>query len=155
MKTEVSIAIIENDNGHLLFQLRKKDPYAAHLGLVGGKIENGETNIDALCREVEEETGLIVEQMTFLGRVIEHLTQQDKSAEVILHIFHIFTNGNLTASLSEGEVYWLDEGFFLGNEGKYIPTDWLIVESLLNDNKVVNEIFVEEKEGRYEIKSVK
>lgn len=51
-------ALIFRENNKILGVSRKNDPN--DFGLVGGKIEPNESEIDALIREVKEETGLDV-----------------------------------------------------------------------------------------------
>ncbi len=43
---------------------RLKNPYKGLNNLVGGKIENGETGIEAAYRELFEETGILKEYVT-------------------------------------------------------------------------------------------
>lgn len=66
MKT-AAINIIINENGETLFLLRKTKPFG--WGLVGGKIEDSESAIDACIRETFEETGiqLTADQIRLVG----------------------------------------------------------------------------------------
>lgn len=52
------IAVYSADSQRLLMCRRRKDPYKGLLNLVGGKIEAGETGMDAAYRELFEETGI-------------------------------------------------------------------------------------------------
>ncbi|WP_439032034.1 NUDIX hydrolase [Gordonia terrae] len=54
-------ALITDDDGRILLILRRNEPSAGHWSLPGGKVEPGETLEEAVVREVQEETGLIVE----------------------------------------------------------------------------------------------
>lgn len=53
-------ALITDDAGRILLVLRRNDPSAGHWSLPGGKVEPGESLEQAVVREVEEETGLVV-----------------------------------------------------------------------------------------------
>ena len=49
--------LLANDYKRLLFLLRDNDTHSDTWGLVGGKVEENETVMQALNREIEEETG--------------------------------------------------------------------------------------------------
>lgn len=61
-----SVGCIIEHNGKFLILYRKEGV----CGLPGGKVENGETDVEALLREVKEETGLLVDanKLEPLGR---------------------------------------------------------------------------------------
>ena len=52
------IMVYNKDNTKLLFCKRMKDPYNGLYNLNGGKIEAGESGIEAAYRELQEETGI-------------------------------------------------------------------------------------------------
>jgi len=62
-------AVIKDDLGRLLLIKRGHSPGAGLWSLPGGRIEPGETDAEALMREVSEETGLAVEAGHLLGTV--------------------------------------------------------------------------------------
>ena len=62
-------AVIKDDRGRLLLIKRGHAPGAGLWSLPGGRIEPGETDTEALVREMREETGLEVEAGRLLGRV--------------------------------------------------------------------------------------
>lgn len=59
-------AFIINESGELLAVRRKNDPARGTLDLPGGFVDIGETVEEGVVREVEEETGLKVEQVKYL-----------------------------------------------------------------------------------------
>ncbi len=59
-------AVIERD-GRVLLGRRREDPGAGRWDIPGGFLDEGEDALDALRREVVEETGLEVEPAEFLG----------------------------------------------------------------------------------------
>ena len=62
-------AIVSDGQGRLLMIKRGHDPGAGLWSIPGGRIEPGETDAEALVREMIEETGLTVEVGRLIGRV--------------------------------------------------------------------------------------
>ena len=62
-------AVIKDDQGRLLLIKRGHEPGAGLWSLPGGRIEPGETDAQALVREMREETGLAVQAGPLLGSV--------------------------------------------------------------------------------------
>ena len=58
MKKLNIIAVYDSKEQNLLFCYRKKGPYKGLYNLVGGKVEDGEDNLEAAYRELEEETAI-------------------------------------------------------------------------------------------------
>jgi ADP-ribose pyrophosphatase YjhB (NUDIX family) len=62
-------AVIKDEHGRLLLIKRGHEPGLGLWSIPGGRIEPGETDAEALVREVLEETGLAVEPGPLIGRV--------------------------------------------------------------------------------------
>jgi mutator protein MutT len=62
-------AIIEDDRGRLLLIRRGQEPARGTWSIPGGRVEAGETDAEALAREVREETGLAVDVGDLVGTV--------------------------------------------------------------------------------------
>jgi 8-oxo-dGTP diphosphatase len=62
-------AVVKDSGGRLLLIKRGHEPGKGLWSLPGGRIESGETDAEALVREMLEETGLIVAPGRLLGRV--------------------------------------------------------------------------------------
>jgi len=62
-------AVIRDERGRLLLIKRGHEPGAGLWSLPGGRVEPGESDEEALVREMLEETGLLVEPGPLVGRV--------------------------------------------------------------------------------------
>jgi NAD+ diphosphatase len=60
-------ALIRNEEGEILFTLRRHAPAAGMLDLPGGFVDPGETAEQALIREIREELNLEVTAITYRG----------------------------------------------------------------------------------------
>jgi mutator protein MutT len=98
-------AIIIDPAGRLLLIKRGHEPEAGRWSLPGGRIEPGESDEQALVREVREETGLTVAAGRLIGSVDRPqpggrvLVIRDYAAEV--------TGGDLTAGDDAADVRWV------------------------------------------------
>src|ERR1700753_1347635 len=58
-----------DDEGRILLVRRRNDPGSGLWSVPGGRVEPGETDTQAVIREMAEETGLAVEPGDLVGRV--------------------------------------------------------------------------------------
>jgi len=81
----LALAVLHDAHGRVLVQLREPDkPYGGMWGLVGGHIDPGETPEDAARREVREETGFTVGDLTPFGHVTaDGFTMLDRGAVIL------------------------------------------------------------------------
>lgn len=94
-------AILLDPEGRLLLVRRLNEPGAGRWSLPGGRVEPGETDQDAVVREVAEETGLQVRATRLVGRVRRgRYLIADYACEVV--------GGLLRAGDDAGEVRWAD-----------------------------------------------
>lgn len=93
-------AVLVREDGRVLMIRTHK--WSDRWGIPGGKIERGETSEDALRREVREETGLVVDSLTFV------MVQDCIWSEEFERREH-FLLLNYLAKVGEGEVCLNDE----------------------------------------------
>jgi len=134
-------AIITDPAGRLLLIKRGHEPEAGRWSLPGGRIEPGESDEQALAREVREETGLTVTVGRLIGSVDRPqpggrvLVIRDYAAEV--------TGGDLTAGDDAADARWvslpgfdglplttgLEEALYTWGAADPAPTPALIAEA--------------------------
>jgi 8-oxo-dGTP diphosphatase len=104
------IIVYNKDNTKLLFCKRTKDPYNGLYNLNGGKIEVGESGIEAAYRELQEETGIMPQDIQLHHMMDFTYYNQDCYVEVYA--------GKITKDIKLTEekhpLVWLDvnENFF-------------------------------------------
>ncbi|MDQ4086013.1 MAG: NUDIX domain-containing protein [Actinomycetota bacterium] len=105
-------AIVRDGRGRLLMVRRGHEPAAGTWSVPGGRVEPGESDVDAVVREVREETGLVVRVGALVGRVQRagaHETVydiHDYAAEVVA--------GRLCAATDAADARWVGEAEMAG-----------------------------------------
>ncbi len=99
-------AVMLDSAGRLLLIRRANEPGRGRWSVPGGRVEAGETDYDALIREVAEETGLAIEITCRLGTV------QRRAPDGAVFDIHDYgcriTGGTLRAGDDADEARWCD-----------------------------------------------
>lgn len=110
MKKLNVILIYNKDEEKILMCKREKEPYKGKFNLVGGKVEQGEKELDAAYRELQEETGITKEDIN-----LKHLMNfQYEMSEMELELYVGKLNKEKEVIEEINKLYWLDknEDFF-------------------------------------------
>ena len=102
--------MILNDEGKMLFIERAKEPAKGKLAFVGGFIDAGEIAEQALEREIQEEVGLQVQTIQYLG-CFPNTYPYKNITYPVLDFFFTATCTDTQAQLDTSEVAhlsWLD-----------------------------------------------
>jgi 8-oxo-dGTP diphosphatase len=98
-------AIIKDSSGRLLLIKRGHAPQAGRWSLPGGRVEPGETDQQAVIREIREETGLHIRCDQLVGSV-----QRNSPPDAVLEIRDYaatVTGGTLGAGDDAADVRWV------------------------------------------------
>jgi 8-oxo-dGTP diphosphatase len=98
-------AIVRDDAGRLLLIQRGHDPDAGLWSLPGGRIEPGETDQQAVAREILEETGLRVACRRLLGEA--ELPGLDGAVIDVRDYLAVVTGGELAAGDDAADAAWV------------------------------------------------
>lgn len=93
--------IAHDETGRLLLVRRRNEPGAGRWSVPGGRVEPGETDVEALVREMAEETGLAVAAGALVGRV-------ERGPYVIADYRCAVLGGVLTAGDDASDARWCD-----------------------------------------------
>ncbi len=117
------VMVEDKSTGKVLVQERVKSWKG--LSFPGGHVEAGESFVESAIREVKEETGLDIFNLSSCGVI--HWAHKDTFDRYIVHLYK--TNdfsGELISETEEGRVFWmtveeLKNGNLSNNFGNYLP----------------------------------
>jgi 8-oxo-dGTP diphosphatase len=116
-------AVVKDDRGRLLLIKRGHAPGAGLWSLPGGRIEPGETDAEALVREMREETGLVIDPGQLIGTV--RRPARDGFVFDIRDYAATVTGGTLRPGDDAADARWMD-----ASEMESLPMTEGLVEAL-------------------------
>ena len=97
-------AVVRDDRRRLLVIRRGQPPMAGRWTLPGGRVERGETIVEAVAREVAEETGLGVTVGPLVG--VHEVVTADHHVVILDHVAEV-TTGEPRAASDAADVAWM------------------------------------------------
>lgn len=110
MKKLNVILVYNKDKDKILMCKREKEPFKGKFNLVGGKVENGESELSAAYRELKEETGITKDDISLL----HVMNFQYKFDDMELEFFAGKLNKEVEIIEEVNKLYWIDskDNFF-------------------------------------------
>ncbi|MBR4237725.1 NUDIX domain-containing protein [bacterium] len=102
-RVELAVLCLIEDGNKILLQNRVKEDWRGYT-LPGGHVEKGESFVDAVKREIKEETGLVIKKPKLVG--VKQFPIEHGRYVVFLFKTNKFT-GTLESSL-EGKMEWIE-----------------------------------------------
>ncbi|MBQ8536672.1 MAG: 8-oxo-dGTP diphosphatase [Clostridia bacterium] len=136
-----NMCMIEDDQGRVVVQ-KRLDPSWPGLAFPGGHVEPGESFTQAVVREVQEETGLVLHGVKLCG--VKHWPLDDGTRYMVLLYKADQFTGALQSS-SEGEVMWVAK-----SELPHLPLARGLIDTLqiFEDDSLTEHYYVKE-DGKY------
>ena len=87
---KVTLTIIDND-GKILLGMKKRGFGNGHWNGFGGKPNDGESLIDCVCRETEEEAGIVLpkNELQLVGILDFYFTNKPKNWDQQVHVYRV------------------------------------------------------------------
>ena len=107
-RVELAVLCLIKDGDRILLQNRVKKDWQGYT-LPGGHVECGESFVDAVIREMKEETGLTISQPQMVG--IKQFPMKNGRYEEGRYVVLLFTADQFTGevvSSEEGEMEWVN-----------------------------------------------
>lgn len=107
----VGVGAVVIKAGRVLLVRRGREPLKGHWSLPGGLVELGERLLDAVIREVREETGLEVEPIE-LVEVLDRIHREENRVRfhyIIADYLCRVTGGKLQAASDADAVRWVEQ----------------------------------------------
>lgn len=119
MKNFVVIMLFTKDYKKVLLVKRNKKPYKGCWNGIGGKVENGETEIEAAKRECFEETKIKLESPKLLV-TYKYPESNPENSGTILNVIYDFVDEVKVEDNYEGTYDWKPIEFVMDSESREI-----------------------------------
>ena len=140
------LGIVKEDE--ILLIKRDKFPFTGLWGLLGGKVESGESIDATAIREVVEETGLDANFHSFGGSVKEHVMEDGEIVtNLLLLVCRMTPKSSELKSNYEGELGWFKISELDDMKDKIIPNDLHMLNKMILNDTDKNFKSVIEKNG--------
>ena len=105
MKKLNIILVYNKEEDKILMCKREKEPYKGKFNLVGGKVEQGEDELHAAYRELQEETGITKEDIKLTNLMNFEYKMQDMELE--LYVGKLNKEKKVVEEINK--LYWIDK----------------------------------------------
>ena len=105
MKKLNIVLVYNKEEDKILMCKREKEPYKGKFNLVGGKVEQGEDELHAAYRELQEETGITKEDIKLTNLMNFEYKMQDMELE--LYVGKLNKEKKVVEEINK--LYWIDK----------------------------------------------
>ena len=106
MKKLNLIIVYNSREDKILMCKREKEPYKGKFNLVGGKVEQGEDELQAAYRELQEETGITKNDIS----LVHIMNFVYKMSNIELEVFVGKLNKEVVIIEEINQLFWIDKG---------------------------------------------
>ena len=136
-----NMCMLSDGRGNVLV-LDRRDPVWGGLTFPGGHVEPGESFVDSVIREMQEETGLTIHRPVLCG--LKQWMEDAQTRYVVLLYKAESFEGELSSS-EEGDVFWMDLEDM--KRSRLAPGMEFMLQVFLNDS--LNEHYLHLEHGEW------
>jgi len=125
MKSIEVVAAIIKDNDSILVTKRKSGKFQDLWEFPGGKIEQGESRVDALVREIDEELNLRIQ----VGELLLTINHSYPDFELIMHTYWCEILGGTLQLNDHNDAKWVSPSEL--KDLDWVPADVTVVDKIL------------------------
>lgn len=137
MVTKIAGAILVERDGTLLLQRRDDNPmisYPNRISIFGGHVEQGEAFLDAVQREIHEETGLNLPPERFLPLV--QINNSYPTGLTLLGAFYVIMGiDQADLKITEGALIAIKRDEIGRYFDQFVPTTCFVISKFIDDFK--------------------
>jgi 8-oxo-dGTP diphosphatase len=112
-------AVVVDESGRVLLARRKSEPYAGRWDMPGGFLEEGEDPLQAIRRELAEETGLEVEPEHFVGAFVDDYGDPESGSVLNLAWTAKVLHGEMAPDDDVSELRWFAPDELPADDSEY------------------------------------
>lgn len=140
-----NLCLVYDENGNILLQDRKDSSWPG-VCFPGGHVEQGESFVEAVIREVWEETGLKIENPRLCG------TKQFQTGKRERYVVFLYKTNRFSGTLrssEEGDVFWVSRS----DLGKYrLVPDFASMLKIFDEDSLSEFYYYTEENGDWGLK---
>lgn len=140
-----NLCLIYDDNGNILVEDRK-DPEWPGICFPGGHVEPGESFVEAVIREVREETGLTIEKPRLCGT---KQFQTNKGERYVVLFYKTNRYSGDIQSSDEGEVFWVSKAEL---KNRLLCDDFMSMLEVMESDDLSEFYYCQEPDGTWGLK---
>jgi len=136
MKQVSKLVVIDNENNYLLMQRSDHPTFPNDPDLPGGTVEEGESSLDAMLREVFEEAGFSIDQND-VRKLYDGAEYSKHNTHYSLYVAKLLKCPKVVISWEHSSYAWVDRDEFLDSAKNAIDTYMHMVHDVILRDKVL------------------